>query len=73
VEPAKFIAVWEELNPREVAVVPVAKLPRVKLSALADGADAARIAPARTRAKLCKLFMETLLAYHRPTALELRL
>ena len=45
VYPAKFIAVWEELKPRDAAVVPLAKLPSVIVSANANDADAASTAP----------------------------
>jgi hypothetical protein len=45
VNPARFIAVWEVLKPRDAAVVPVAKLPRVMLSANANDTDDARRAP----------------------------
>jgi hypothetical protein len=42
VKPARFIAVWEALNPSDVAVVPVAKLPSEMVSAHAKDADRTR-------------------------------
>src|ERR1039457_2704399 len=42
VNPARFIAVCEALNPRDAAVVPVAKLPRLMVSAHANDADKTR-------------------------------
>jgi len=55
VYPAKFIAVWLVLKPRDAGVVPVAKLPSEMVSAQANEADAARMEA--STASLPRFFM----------------